>query len=40
MVPQVIADVRDILTKTLKIDPDTALKIAWALYESKHLNDQ
>lgn len=39
MIPQVVADVRDILTKHFKIDPDTAIKIAWALYEAKHLND-
>lgn len=39
MIPQVVADVRDILTKTFKVDPDTALKIAWALYEAKHLKD-
>lgn len=40
MIPQVVADVRDILTKNFNIDADTALKIAWALYEARHLNDQ
>lgn len=40
MIPQVVADVRDILTKNFRIDPDTALEMAWALYEAKHLNDR
>lgn len=40
MIPQVVADVRDILTKTLNVDPDTALKTAWALYEAGHLRDR
>jgi hypothetical protein len=40
MIPQVVADVRDILTKHFKIEPETALKIAWALYEARHLNDR
>lgn len=39
MIPQVVADVRDVLTKTFKIDPDTAIKIAMALYEAGHLDD-
>lgn len=40
MIPQVVADVRDILTKHLAISPDHALKIAMALYEAGHLKDQ
>lgn len=40
MIPQVVADVRDILTKNFKIDPDTAVKIAMALYEAGHLKDR
>ena len=40
MIPKVVADVRDILTKHFKIDPDTAIKIAMELYEAGHLNDR
>lgn len=40
MIPQVVADVRDILTKQMAISPEHALKIAWALYEAGHLKDQ
>lgn len=40
MIPQVVADVRDILTKQLAISSVHALKIAWTLYEAGHLKDQ
>lgn len=40
MIPQVVADVRDILTKHFKVDADTALKMAWMLLDAGHLNDR
>ena len=40
MIPKVVADVRDILTKRLAISSDHALEIAWSLYEAGHLKDQ
>lgn len=39
MIPQVVADVRDILTKIFNIAPDVAIKIAMALYEAGHLQE-
>lgn len=40
MIPQEVADVRDILTKLFKIEPALALIIAWALFDAKLLKQQ
>lgn len=40
MIPQVVADVRDILTKQFKLAPEDAEAMAWALYEAGHLKDR
>ncbi len=40
MIPQVVADVRDTLTKKLAISREHATAIAMALYVAGHLKDQ
>lgn len=40
MIPQVVADVRDILTKQFGFSDDVATKMAMTLYEAGHLKDQ
>lgn len=40
MIPQVVANVRDILTKQFGFSSHVATEIAMALYEAGHLNDR